>query len=238
MFEIDDLGIVVEAPSPDWLFGRLINSNPPGTGNGSPAIAEYINDPIQGMYAALDYFGIAPSNLQEQIGNSDMIRLFAAVLPVGTIFSVGFDTDPSTLDIRALPCDAAAVSETTYAELFARIGTTWNTGGEPGGTFRVPESRGEFLRGWDNGRGIDAARAFASAQADALLQHLHSIIHTHGVTTHAEASGANVDIEGGAAFGTPLGQAITVSQSTNDSGNTGGSENRPRNMAVRYLIRY
>lgn len=238
MFELDDLGIVIEAPSGPWPFGRLINSSPPGTGNGSPAVAEWANDPLMGMYAALAYFGISPSNLQEQVGDSDLVRLLAAVLPIGAFIPVAFSIDPSTLDIRALPCDGAAVSETTYAELFARIGTTWNTGGEPGGTFRVPESRAEFFRGWDNGRGIDIGRAFASAQADALLQHLHTIIHSHGINTYAEASGANVDVEGGAAIGALLGQATTVSQSTNNSGNTGGTENRPRNMAVRFLIRY
>ena len=223
MFELDDLGIVIEAASGPWPFGRLINSSPPGTGNGSPAVAEWANDPLMGMYAALAYFGISPSNLQEQVGDSDLVRLFAAVLPIGAIFPVAFNTDPTTLNIRALPCEAAAVSETTYAELFARIGTTWNTGGEPGGTFRLPESRGEFFRGWDNGRGIDVARAFASPQADDIISHLHAV-------ALKQFTGAGGAVEGEATGGTDKG-----SQNT---GSTGGTETRPRNMAVRYLIRY
>ncbi|MDR0703042.1 MAG: tail fiber protein [Azoarcus sp.] len=34
--------------------------------------------------------------------------------------------------------------------------------------FRAPDLRGEFLRGWDNGRGIDPGRALGSFQADAM----------------------------------------------------------------------
>jgi len=57
-----------------------------------------------------------------------------------------------------LLCDGSEVSETTYARLFAAIGTTWNlgarqdgTGGNytapSGGNFRLPDLRGTFLRG-------------------------------------------------------------------------------------------
>lgn len=66
-----------------------------------------------------------------------------------------------------LECDGAAVSRTTYANLFAAIGTKWGAGNGTT-TFNLPEMRGEFPRGWDHGRGIDTGRAFASAQLDAL----------------------------------------------------------------------
>jgi len=41
-----------------------------------------------------------------------------------------------------LLCDGATYSQTTYASLYAAIGTNFNTGGEPSGTFRVPDLRG------------------------------------------------------------------------------------------------
>lgn len=45
-----------------------------------------------------------------------------------------------------LPCDGSAVSRTTYANLFAKIGTTWGSG-DGSTTFNVPDMRGATLRG-------------------------------------------------------------------------------------------
>lgn len=174
MFRIDLLGIISEAPSTPYPYGRLINSNPPGSGNGSPAIAEWGNDAVLGMYAALSHFGLTPSNLQEQVGDSDMVRLLQACLPVGALIEFAIDTDPSILDIRALVCDGSTVSEVTYADLFAILGTKWNIGGEPGGEFRLPDYRGKFVRGFDAGAGVDTGRVFAAPQLDAFQGHIHT----------------------------------------------------------------
>jgi len=149
MYRLDNLGIVIEAPSSQYPYGRLVNSNPLGSGNGSPAIAEWANDPLMALYAALDHFGLTPSDLQEQVGNSDLVKIIEAIYPVGSFIDFGADVDPATLNVRALKADGSTVSEVTYAELFAAIGTTWNTGGEPVGTFRLPDLRGKFRRGYD-----------------------------------------------------------------------------------------
>ena len=53
-----------------------------------------------------------------------------------------------------LKANGAAVSRTTYAKLFAAIGTTFGAG-DGATTFNVPDMRGEFVRGLDNGRGVD-----------------------------------------------------------------------------------
>jgi len=63
-----------------------------------------------------------------------------------------------------LKANGAAVSRTTYAALFAAIGTAFGVG-DGSTTFNLPDLRGEFLRAWDDGRGVDAARAFGSAQS-------------------------------------------------------------------------
>lgn len=114
-----------------------------------------------------------------------------------------------------LECNGAAVSRTTYAALFARIGTVFGAG-DGSTTFNVPELRGEFVRGWDNGRGIDPARVFGSAQADEFESHTHSTI---------DAASANqaVVAAGGAFFDTNIGTS---------TGATGGTETRPRNIAL------
>ena len=66
-----------------------------------------------------------------------------------------------------LKANGAAVSRTAYAALFAAIGTTYGAG-DGSTTFNLPDLRGEFMRGWDDGRGIDHGRAFGSAQGDAI----------------------------------------------------------------------
>ena len=176
MVELDGLGIVIEPASGPYPFGRLINSNPLGSGTGSPAVAEWANDPIQMVYAALAHFGISASDVAEQVGDSDLVRLFQAVYPVGALIGFATDTDPATLDIRALICDGSTVSEATYADLFAVIGTKWNTGGEPGGSFRLPDFRGKFRRGYDAGAGIDTGRVFGVGQLDAVQLHQHGLV--------------------------------------------------------------
>lgn len=188
MFQLDNLGIIIEAPSGPYPYGRLINSSPPGSGNGSPAVAEWSNDPLMGMYASLSHFGLTPSDLQEQVGDSDLVRLLQANFPVGSFIFFGADTDPSTLDIRALACDGSTVSEATYADLFAIVGTLWNTGGEPGGQFRLPDFRGKFPRGYDAGAGVDVGRVFGVAQLDAMQGHWHE---GYGQTDAVNTPGEN-----------------------------------------------
>ncbi len=62
-----------------------------------------------------------------------------------------------------LLCNGAAVSRSTYADLYGVIGTTWGSG-DGNTTFNVPNFAGEFLRGFDDGRGADSGRNLASTQ--------------------------------------------------------------------------
>lgn len=82
-------------------------------------------------------------------------------------------TASSTAPTGWLKANGAAVSRTAYAALFAAIGTTFGAG-DGFTTFNLPDLRGEFIRGWDDGRGIDAGRSIGSAQAGAIQSHGHS----------------------------------------------------------------
>ena len=73
-----------------------------------------------------------------------------------------------------LKANGAVVSRTTYATLFAAIGTTFGVG-DGSTTFKLPDMRGEFIRGWDDSRGVDAGRGFGTAQADAFKSHTHTV---------------------------------------------------------------
>ncbi|MEM7046998.1 MAG: tail fiber protein [Pseudomonadota bacterium] len=82
-----------------------------------------------------------------------------ALIPAGTIMTSAAQDPPAGW----LSCDGATISRTAYAELFAVIGTTYGRG-NGSTTFTLPDLRGEFIRGWDEGRGADPARQFGSTQ--------------------------------------------------------------------------
>jgi microcystin-dependent protein len=151
-----------------------------------------------------------------------------AAIP-GTIISYGASGVPSGY----LSCNGTAVSRTTYSALFAAIGTTYG-GGDGSSTFNVPDLRGEFLRGWDNSRGVDSGRGIGSSQS-------------HQAPSHGHSTGNFMDFDFGST-GTHNGPHFTSangrgSRTTGgpDSGTWGtanGSETRPRNIAVHYCIKF
>ena len=63
-----------------------------------------------------------------------------------------------------LECNGAALSRATYAALFAVLGTAYNKTTDAADKFRLPDMRGEFIRGWDHGRNADKDRAIGSSQ--------------------------------------------------------------------------
>ncbi|MGO4304183.1 phage tail protein [Cupriavidus sp. RAF12] len=117
-----------------------------------------------------------------------------------------------------LKCNGAAVSRTTYADLFGEIGTTFGVG-DGSTTFNLPELRGEFLRGWDDSRGADSGRAFGSWQNFMVEAHSHQ----YGGSSSLMAPGGNSTLVTGSSFGTSL---------------YGGVETRPRNLALLAVIKF
>lgn len=97
-------------------------------------------------------------------------------------------TAASTPDTGWLAADGSVVSRTTYAALFNRIGTTYGAG-DGVTTFKLPDLRGEFVRGLDSGRGVDTGRTLGSSQSDDVKPHNHTATtnsqgsHSHGGTT-------------------------------------------------------
>lgn len=88
-----------------------------------------------------------------------------------------------------LKCNGAAVSRSTYARLFSRIGTQYGAG-DGQTTFALPDLRGEFIRSWDDGRTLDKDRTFASVQPTSNLWHMHGLYdpgHAHGVSDNGHA---------------------------------------------------
>lgn len=76
------------------------------------------------------------------------------LVPTGTVLPFAGSSAPSAY----LLCDGSAVSQSTYASLFSVLSTTYNTGGESAGTFRLPDLRGRVAAGRDNMGGTAASR--------------------------------------------------------------------------------
>jgi microcystin-dependent protein len=119
-----------------------------------------------------------------------------------------------------LICNGQPVSRTGYAQLFAILGTFWGTG-DGSTTFNLPDFRGEFLRGLDNGRGIDIGRQFGSFQADEFRSH------THGYS--------KIDIIGNGERDNNTQAGETYIPTQTDA--AGGVETRPRNIALNFIIK-
>jgi len=100
-------------------------------------------------------------------------------LPAGTVQLFAMNIIPSGW----LECNGAAISRATYAQLFNTIGTTYGAG-DGSITFNIPDMRGQFARGWDNGRGVDPGRVLGSQQAPANQNHTHVATVTNPTHTH------------------------------------------------------
>lgn len=188
-------------------------------------------------------------NNNMQIINDLFVTLSAGQVPTGSVFTFAANTAPSGY----LALDGSLISRTTYADLWAYAQASgniaandgaWTTGefspGDGSTTFRIPDPRGQFIRDWDNGAGIDPARAIGSTQVDAIKTHNSvstSVVtdpgHNHNYTVTNGGGGPNVTQYGtGGTQATPSTSTsitgITVATTTSYTGST---ETRPTNLA-------
>ena len=94
-------------------------------------------------------------------------------------------------------------------------------------TLILPDLRGEFIRGWDDGRGVDPGRPILSNQLHMLASHSHTLVSWPSSGNPAAHGGAQ-DANGG------NGEAY---QSNSPVLPSGGTETRPRNVAFNYIVR-
>lgn len=161
----------------------------------------------------------------------------ASALPVGA--TVAFPLDkvaPGFLEL-----DGSVKSIAVYPDLAAFLGTAFNKGDEGAGNFRLPESRGEFLRGWDHGRGVDAGRAIGTYQKGSLLHgnddngaEIHGL---NGINANRVGLGWDLpvmaDYSGSGAY-TASGVAVP---GTSLFAQAHYGISRPRNLAVMWCIK-
>ena len=174
----------------------------------------------------------------------------ASGVPVGTILAHAANTPPTGF----LECNGSNISRSTYATLFSAISTTFGVG-DGSSTFALPDLRGQFIRGWANTGSTDASRVFGSTQTDQNKNHTHttdSTSLTGGIRKISEGFGAGGSATGVFTKTADGNNTITGSSSTSPVGGVdfdgththtisssgGGTEARPTNLALMYIIKF
>ncbi|MFB0827126.1 tail fiber protein [Chromobacterium violaceum] len=147
-----------------------------------------------------------------------------------------------------LKANGAAVSRKDYPSLFAALGTYYGAG-DGSTTFNLPDLRGEFVRGWDDGRGVDNGRGFGTWQKGTLTLSdpsltspcVASLIHRNDNTAIGYVDlGADAADKNKYDIGLSYSPAGGVYQADLDSGGwaNGYGSTRPRNIALLACIKY
>ena len=169
--------------------------------------------------------------VQEQL--EPIKESIVARLPAGFVAAWPGHTPPDGW----LVCNGATVSRTTYADLFAAIGTTFGAG-DGSTTFKLPDYQGDFLRGYLSG----TSSAIGKRQAEGLpnITGYYSASYAHSTRS---ASGALYGSSGSetAGAGSPAGSTNNAFRfdASRSNGLYGDSSHvTPRNNAVKWCIKY
>jgi len=177
----------------------------------------------------LGYLSGVTSGIQSQINS-----LSTGSVPAGSVIWYGKSIAPSGF----LECNGAAISRTTYSNLFSVIGTTFGTG-DGSTTFNLPDLRGEFIRGWDHSRGIDLGRTFGVLQLDAFQGHFHEL---YFACRNLTGVGSSPNYDPTYGYTTAPDGPIKLCKEPITNGTNGtpriASETRSRNVALLPCIKY
>lgn len=161
-------------------------------------------------------------------------------MPVGSILMWG--AGASSAPAGWCLCDGRALSRTTYKDLFNIIGTTYGKG-NGSSTFNIPDFRGLFPRGLDNGRGVDSGRTLGTRQMSGVPNITGSINNVYGGYGTYTSSGAFETIDfsrgtRGGGGGDPPNKNISFDASRSSSVYKNGlKEVRPENLSVNFIIK-
>lgn len=144
-----------------------------------------------------------------------------AWLPIGTL---SYFPDGSVPD-GWLAANGAAVSRTTYSELFAKVGTTYGVGNGTT-TFNLPDSRGRTLIGAGQGAGLtNRALGATGGEEGVAITEAQMPLHGHPVRTSVASSGS-ADASTATTGGFPM-RTVSVSNQaafTGTPANTAGQQ--------------
>lgn len=209
--------------------------------NGSDWIADNAAQMQLGDLGDVNLVGTSPYAGQALVYGGTGQWSNATIIPAGTVISYANNTTPSGF----IQCNGASLIVADYGPLFDAIGYQY---GGSGTSFRVPDLRGEFIRGIDNGRGIDIGRVFGSHQADA-IRNITGTVGQPSNNSYDSIFLQDNPVTTGA-FGTITGDYITQGAQHGVATNAGvftfdasqqvptADENRPYNSALLTCIKY
>ncbi|MFH0756870.1 MAG: tail fiber protein [Bacteroidota bacterium] len=154
------------------------------------------------------------------------------MIPVGTILPYAGISVPAGWIL----CDGAELSRIEYARLYSTLGSVWGQG-DGSSTFNLPDLRGMFLRGVDNGAGNDpnasdrAALNTGGNIGDNVGSYQNDEIESHSHTIQARNGGSGLNN-----IASHASEFASLYQASTDS--FGGAETRPKNVYVTYIIKY
>ena len=182
------------------------------------ATRQYVDDKV------IEVKAYADSLLAAHLAADDPHAQYLKTADIDNYIPVGFPLPwpQATPPSGWLKCNGAAFDKAKYPKL----AVAYPTGS-------LPDLRGEFLRGWDDGRGVDSGRALLGAQADEFkkftLKYFGPSSGTGTTTVFALKNDANGIYTSGISQGSnPVVEAFQV---------PGGTETRPRNIAFNYIVR-
>ena len=185
-------------------------------------------DPVEGGVEGI-------SNRQARQLANRTAYLKARMVPTGSLIIWPTSTPPAGY----LECDGSALSRTTYAALFAVLGTTYNKATDATDKFRVPDLRGEFVRGWDHGRSADKDRAIGTTQKATRVYRRNyfpdgweGAMYDRDHRASADIDGAIEVISGGTTGRSNSAELLVT------GGKLDGVRVRPRNVAQMFAIKY
>lgn len=163
------------------------------------------------------------------------VQLVTRAYDIGDIKPWPSEDLPSSGDW--LECDGADLDRTTYADLFAIIGYTF---GGSGDTFNLPDLRGDSIRGWDHGRGLDPTAAARKDINDDTVGDAVGSIQDDAVGEFPAKCGY-LKSDTGTAPGQYMWNVLTpyIDQITDFTMNYGiETDTHPHNTAFMYVIRW
>jgi hypothetical protein len=151
-------------------------------------------------------------------------------VPVSTIIAIADGVVPTGF----LECNGATISRSTYSALFSKISTLYGAG-DGSTTFKIPDLRGEFIRGFDNGRGVDSDRRLGTQQEYDWkgFYMMNTGQNTYNYSHNEVYHGKSTTGYNGNTF---VGYWAAPSAALGTKWDT--SEIRPRNIAMMYCIKY
>ncbi len=210
LLDIDATGLT---PKKGVLIPRVaLASTSDGVTISNPATSLLVYNTGTGLSSAGYYYNSGTS------GSPVWVQLITPVSsnPLGSFFTFAGTTPPTGY----LECDGSAVSRTTYANLFAVIGTMYGVGNGTT-TFNLPDMRGTFMRGWAHGSANDPDRASRTNRGDGTTGDNVGTKQTSQYTSHTHGFGTltgTTDAQGAHTHGPGTFAGVTDAQGTHTHG--------------------